>query len=148
MINKLRIWPYFLWSIIELVTRVYVHHVLTDVNVEVKMSAVYHRSLSSTLMIMIQRREVYKRLSKRHRLTVVTSHCLHLSCWWWWWWLNELPLTWHRVLRLQGHVTLKEESCSSTSGVDCPSQNSKKLSLQSTYIHNLYCIFLTCFCCI
>jgi len=40
-------------------------------------------------------------------------------------------LTWYIVLRLQGHVTVKEESRSSQYRVDGPRQNSRK-TLQST----------------
>ena len=35
----------------------------------------------------------------------------------------ELPRTWHIVLRLQGHVTVKEESFSNHCRVDGPSLN-------------------------
>jgi len=34
--------------------------------------------------------------------------------------LNELTLTWRKVLRLQGHVTVKEESRSSRCRVNDP----------------------------
>ena len=40
---------------------------------------------------------------------------------WWWWWLT---LTWHIVLRLQGHVTVKKESRIVDALVDCTSRDS------------------------
>jgi len=47
--------------------------------------------------------------------------------------MNELTLTWHIVLRLQGHVTVKEESRSSQCGVDGTQPPQYHLKYRITY---------------